>query len=55
MLMGHNFAAHALEAAEQDGPWLRELLLAAIEDRTAPPRRSPAAVVPGPPAAGIRW
>lgn len=43
LIMAHTFAAHALEAAEQDGPHLRELPIAAIEDRSAAPRQSPAA------------
>lgn len=43
LLMSQNFAAHALEAADTDGPLLRELPAAALDDRTRPPRRSPAA------------
>lgn len=43
LVMNHTFAAHALEAAEQDGPWLQRLPLDAIDDRSAPPRRTPAA------------
>jgi hypothetical protein len=43
MIMGHNFAAHAIEAAEQDGPWLQELPSSAIDDHSRAPRRSPAA------------
>lgn len=41
--MGHNFAAHALEASEQDGPFLRELPVAAIEDCSTAPRKTAAA------------
>lgn len=43
LLMTHTFAGHAAEAAELDGPWLRELPISAIDDRSRPPRRSPAA------------
>ncbi|MBK7071133.1 MAG: hypothetical protein IPH44_02420 [Myxococcales bacterium] len=42
-LMSHTFAAHAVEAAEQDGPWLQRLPVDALEDRSRAPRRSPAA------------
>jgi hypothetical protein len=38
MLMAQNFAAHALEASEQDGPYLRELPFETIEYRGRAPR-----------------
>lgn len=41
-LMAPGFAAHAIEAAEHDGPLLRELPRAAVDYQGAPPRRSPA-------------
>lgn len=41
-MMTHTFIGHALEAAD-DGALLRELPSGAIEDRSAAPRRSPAA------------
>lgn len=44
LLMTQNFAAHAIEAADTDGDALRELPAAALEDRTAPARRTPAAL-----------
>jgi hypothetical protein len=47
VMMSHNFAAHALEASEQDGPYLRELPERAIEDCSAPPRRTAAAAASG--------
>jgi Citrate synthase, C-terminal domain len=43
MMMSHNFAAHALEAAERDRDLLRELPSSALEDHSAPPRHSPRA------------
>lgn len=43
MLMGHTFAAHAVEASEQDGALLRELGAEHVEDGSRPPRRSPRA------------
>lgn len=42
-LMSHTFAAHAVEAAEQDGPWLQALPRDVLDDRSRAPRRSPAA------------
>ena len=41
-LMAPGFAAHALEAADTDGPLLRELPAAALDYQGAAPRRSPA-------------
>lgn len=43
MLMAHTFAAHAVEAAAQDGPLLRELGAEDLADESRPPRRSPRA------------
>jgi hypothetical protein len=43
LIMAHTFAAHALEAADTDGPYLRELPGAVIEDRSTAPRRTPMA------------
>jgi len=41
LAMAHTFAAHALEAADQDGPYLRELPRAVIEYRGRPARPVP--------------
>ncbi len=43
VMMAPTFVAHALEASDHDGPYLRELPMAAIEDRSTPPRRTAAA------------
>jgi hypothetical protein len=39
-MISHCFTAHAVEAAEQDGPWLSSLPAAAIDDRSPPLRSS---------------
>jgi hypothetical protein len=41
LIMGHTFAAHALEASDQDGPYLRRLPDDAIEYRGRAPRPVP--------------
>jgi hypothetical protein len=41
LLMNHTFAAHATEAAEQDGPHLQTLPPSSLADRSRAPRRSP--------------
>jgi L-alanine-DL-glutamate epimerase-like enolase superfamily enzyme len=48
LMMAHNYAAHALEAADHDGPWLQVIPDDAIEDRSPPLRRSPAAAAAAP-------
>jgi hypothetical protein len=42
-MMAQNFAAHALEASERDAAILQQLEPRFLEDRCAPPRRSPRA------------
>lgn len=42
VIMTHTFVAHALEAADDDGPLLQELPRAAIDYQGPPARRSPA-------------
>lgn len=41
LLMNHTFAAHAVEAAEQDAAHLQTLPPSSIDDRSRAPRRSP--------------
>lgn len=43
LMIAHTFTAHALEAADHDGPWMQRLPDDAIEDRSPPLRVSPAA------------
>lgn len=50
LMMAHNYAAHALEAADHDGPWLQVIPDDAIDDRSPPLRRSPAATAAATPA-----
>jgi hypothetical protein len=51
-MMTHVFLAHAVEAAEHDGPWLQALPAAAIDDRSPPLRRSVEATPPARAGAG---
>jgi hypothetical protein len=39
-MISHCFMAHAVEAAEQDGPWLQTVPATSIDDRSPPLRRS---------------